>query len=61
MKKIFIVMIILLIFPTLSYAGVIFTTVDLEEFTTDMSQIMSFFAGLIAMIAFVIGVGGGHK
>ena len=58
MRIFFVIIILILMFPAVVYAEL--APSDLLNFTTNLSSIISFFAGCLAIIAFVFGVSGGR-
>jgi Flp pilus assembly protein protease CpaA len=57
MKKLLIALALLFVFPCLAHAEL--TPADLTQFKLDLSSIISFFAGCLAIMGFIFGVMGG--
>jgi len=57
MRILYLIIILIFLFPAVVYAEL--QPSDLLNFTTNLSSIISFFAGCLAIIAFVFGVNGG--
>jgi Na+/proline symporter len=57
MRILYLIIILIFLFPAVVYAEL--SPSDLLNFTTNLSSIISFFAGCLAIIAFVFGVNGG--
>lgn len=57
MKKIIFAIIIIMIMPVAAHAEL--SPADLELFSLNLSSIISFFAGCLAIMAFIMGVDGG--
>lgn len=56
--KYLIIICIILMLPGVAFAELF--PADLEQFNLDLSSIISFFAGCLAIIAFIFGVNGGN-
>ena len=57
MRIFYLITIVIFLFPVVAYAEL--QPSDLLSFTTNLSSIISFFAGCLSIIAFVLGVNGG--
>jgi Na+/proline symporter len=57
MRILYLIIVLIFLCPVVSYAEV--SPQDLLSFSTNLSSIVSFFAGCLAIIAFVFGVNGG--